>query len=105
MDEQELTPKEQKVFKALKKVIDPELKVNLVDLGLIYGVKVENKLATIKMTLTIMGCPLTELLHDDITEKVTSVAGISECKIDLVWYPQWTPDKMSRIARLTLGVH
>lgn len=105
MDENNLSPKEKEVFDSLKKVIDPELKVDLVDLGLIYGVQVDGKTAEIKMTLTIMGCPLTEILHDDITQAVTAVDGIENCKIDLVWYPQWTPDKMSRIARLTLGIH
>ena len=57
------------------------------------------------MTLTIMGCPLTELLNKEITTAVTSVSQIEKCKINLVWYPQWTPDKMSRAARLILGIH
>lgn len=105
IEEEKLNEQEKAVYDALKKVIDPELKVDLVDLGLIYGIEVKDKVAFIKMTLTIMGCPLTDMLHDDITAKVTAVDGINDCKIDLVWYPQWTPDKMSRVARLTLGVH
>ena len=102
---EKMSDKEKEIYNALKTVIDPELTVNLVDLGFIYDIQVEDRTAIIKMTLTIMGCPLTELLNKEITTAVTFGPQIEKCKINLVWYPQWTPDKMSRAARLILGIH
>lgn len=100
-----LSDQEREVYQALKKVIDPELKVDIVDLGLIYGIEVINKTCKIIMTLTIMGCPLSEWLNNAITKAAKSVDNINECQIKLVWYPQWNPSMMSRVARMTLGIH
>jgi metal-sulfur cluster biosynthetic enzyme len=96
---------EEKIFEALRSVYDPELNINVVDLGLIYNVEVTNEgVARITMTLTTPGCPL----HDSISTGVRyCVAGIEEIKdvdVNMVWQPAWSPDKMSDDAKRMLGV-
>lgn len=104
MDKQ-LSANEQAVFDALKKVIDPELGIDLVNLGLIYGVDVDEQgKCRVTMTLTTMGCPLSDMLYQMIEKAVLGVEGITDCDINLVWEPVWSPDKMSRFARMALGV-
>lgn len=93
------------IMTALTKVIDPELQVDVVNLGLIYGIDIDNEEATIKMTLTIMGCPLSQYLQDAIEKAVLSVDGIKECTVKLVWYPVWSPERMSKAAKKQLGVN
>lgn len=92
------------VMDALEKVIDPELGIDIVNLGLIYGVEVVDNKCTITMTLTTMGCPLSDMLHDSIETAAKSVEGINRCEIQLVWYPMWDISKMSRYARVSLGI-
>lgn len=102
--EEKKTKKDQ-VMDALGKVIDPELGIDIVNLGLIYEVEIENdQRAIITMTLTTMGCPLSDMLNDSIKKAAESVTGIEECEIQLVWYPIWNIGKMSRYARVALGV-
>ncbi len=96
---------EEKVFAALEDVIDPEIGMDLVNLGLIYDVKVESGDCVVTMTLTTMGCPLGDMINDDIHRAVISVDGVNTCDINLVWYPVWGIDKMSRFAKVTLGFH
>lgn len=104
MEENKKTTKDL-VMDALEKVIDPELGIDIVNLGLIYGVEIEHeKRAIITMTLTTMGCPLSDMLHDMIQSAAESVPGIEECEIQLVWYPMWDISKMSRYARVALGI-
>ena len=106
MDEDSLSPKEKEVYDVLKNVIDPELGVSLVDLGLIYSVEVDDQnVCHINWTLTTMGCPIIELLQDMIKKAALQVAGVEKCEAELVYYPQWTPKMMSQVARLTLGIH
>ncbi|MCT0164951.1 metal-sulfur cluster assembly factor [Lactobacillus helveticus] len=106
MDTSEFNSKEKAIFNALKTVIDPELGVSIVDLGLIYDISVDNNgKCQINWTLTTMGCPIIDVLTGLIYEAAMSVDGIKECEAKLVYYPQWTPEKMSREARMTLGVH
>lgn len=101
-----LSEVESRVMDALEDVIDPELGIDLVNLGLIYDVEVDdNKICTVTMTLTTMGCPLGDLLNNEITKAVTGVDGVKECKINLVWYPAWDISKMSRFAKIALGIH
>lgn len=100
-----MTEKKDLIMEALEDVIDPELGIDIVNLGLIYGVNVENgKKATVTMTLTTMGCPLSDMLHDSIVEAAESVDGIEECEVELVWYPTWDISRMSRYARISLGI-
>ncbi len=94
------------VLKVLKNVYDPEIPVNIVDLGLIYEVKIdENNNVYIKMTLTAPGCPLgvflTKMVEDAIKEGIPEV---NEVKVELVWDPPWTPDRMSKEAKQLLGL-
>lgn len=105
LEAENLSDQEKEVYQALKKVIDPELQVDIVDLGLIYGIEIINKACKITMTLTIMGCPLSEWLNTEITKAAESAVGINDWQIKLVWYPQWNPSMMSRVARMTLGIH
>lgn len=97
---------EKEVKKALSEVIDPELGIDLVNLGLIYGVDVDKKgCCIVTMTLTTMGCPISDLLNRSIDFAVKSVDGITDCKIRLVWEPAWTIDRMSKYAKIALGIH
>lgn len=100
------SPIENQVMGALENVIDPELGIDLVNLGLIYDVQVDEKgVCTVTMTLTTMGCPLGDLLHSEINKAVRSVEGVKECEINLVWEPVWDVSKMTRFAKIALGVH
>lgn len=92
------------IMTALQKVIDPELQVDVVNLGLIYNIDIQDKKAIVKMTLTISGCPLSTYLQDGIQKAVTSVEGIDECEVKLVWYPVWSPERMTTAAKKQLGM-
>ncbi|GHP13807.1 aromatic ring hydroxylating protein [Lentilactobacillus fungorum] len=90
----------------LENVIDPELAVDIVNLGLIYGIDLDDQgLCTVTMTLTIAGCPLTDYLNEAIAEELMAFDEVNEVKINLVWEPAWSIDKMSREAKLELGIH
>ena len=107
-DEQErqYSPTEDAVMGALEQVIDPELGIDLVNLGLIYDVQVDEEWhCIITMTLTTMGCPLGDFLNEAITKAATSVDGVNDFKINLVWEPAWGIDRMSRFAKIALGLH
>ena len=105
-EDKALSPVEYAVMKSLEQVIDPELGVDMVNLGLIYGVDVDdNGSCTVTMTLTTMGCPLGNLLASQINQAIMSVDGVKNCELDLVWEPAWGIDKMSRFAKVALGIH
>ncbi|MDT6979303.1 metal-sulfur cluster assembly factor [Levilactobacillus zymae] len=94
------------VVQQLETVIDPELGVDIVNLGLIYGVAVNAAgHCLLTMTLTTMGCPIGNLLAERIRQAVTQVATVQTCDINLVWEPAWTTERMSRYARVALGLH
>lgn len=96
---------EEQVLEALRTCFDPEIPVNIYDLGLIYNVGVEEGGAvSITMTLTSPHCPAVQSLPAEIEEKVKGVNGVNGVKIDLVWDPPWDPSKMSEAARLQLGM-
>ena len=101
----EPTKLENDVMDALSEVLDPELGIDMVNLGLIYGVTVTDGACQITMTLTTMGCPIGDILNDAITKAAESVVGITSCKIDLVWEPVWDLSRMSRYAKVALGIH
>ena len=93
------------VIEALREIYDPEIPVNIYDLGLIYGVEVDdNADATITMTLTTPHCPVAETMPGEVEMRVTSVPGIRDAEVVLVWEPSWGPHKMSDEARLELGM-
>ncbi|CAN5136828.1 hypothetical protein BH09PAT1_BH09PAT1_3460 [soil metagenome] len=94
------------IEKELKEIIDPELHINIVDLGLIYGIKIdpEKGLVDITMTLTTPGCPLSYVFREWIPEAVKKVSGVKDVTIDLVWDPPWDPDKISDDQKEELGI-
>lgn len=93
-----------KIMTALQGVEDPELLIDVVNLGLIYGIDIEGDHATIKMTLTIVGCPLSTYLQNAIEKAVLSVPEINKCDIKLGWYPVWNPERMTVAAKKQLGI-
>ena len=96
---------EQRVIGALKKVYDPEIPVNIHDLGLIYSIHVDGGGSVqVTMTLTAPACPVAGSLPGEVERAVGSVEGVSEAKVDLVWDPPWNPGMMSKMARVMLGM-
>ncbi|MBO8172818.1 MAG: metal-sulfur cluster assembly factor [Bacillaceae bacterium] len=92
------------VMSALKRVIDPELGVNVVDLGLIYQVNVdEDGNVSIRMTLTTPGCPLHDSISNGVRQAVMSVPEVKNVDVELVWEPAWTPERMTEEGRRRLG--
>ena len=93
------------VVDALKEIYDPEIPVNIYDLGLIYGVEVDDESdVTITMTLTTPHCPVAETMPGEVELRASSVPGIRDAEVELVWDPPWSPEKMSDEARLELGM-
>jgi metal-sulfur cluster biosynthetic enzyme len=92
------------VYVQLKKCMDPEIPVNVVDLGLIYGVEIEaEKDVNIKMTMTTRGCPLHNTMVNDVKKHVGKIKGIGNINVEIVWDPPWSIDKMDPTARDSLG--
>ena len=93
------------IVEAIATVYDPEIPVNIWELGLIYDVAVDAAgMALVTMTLTAPGCPAAQSLPSEVESKVRSVAGVSDAKVDVVWEPGWTKDRMSEAAKLQLGL-
>jgi FeS assembly SUF system protein len=96
---------EAQIVEALRTCFDPEIPVNIYEMGLIYDIKIDGDgVATIQMTLTSPHCPAVQSLPAEIESKVRAVNGVTDVKIDLVWEPPWDPSKMSEAARLQLGM-
>lgn len=96
----------EEILEALESVIDPELGVDIVNLGLIYGIELtEEGALTVDMTLTTVGCPLSDILTQSIHDAMEEVPEVESVKVNLVWEPAWTTDRMSRYAKIALGVH
>lgn len=95
----------EKIVAALKEIYDPEIPVNIYDLGLIYGVDVDaDGDAVVTMTLTTPHCPVAETMPAEVELRAASVPGVRDAQVNLVWNPPWGPDKMSDEARLELGM-
>jgi metal-sulfur cluster biosynthetic enzyme/Fe-S cluster assembly iron-binding protein IscA len=95
---------EEKVREALKNIYDPEIPMNIIDLGLIYGMEWDPSGAlTIRMTMTSPGCPVVEELTREVAETARSAAGLEKVHVDVVWEPPWGPDKMTDFARRQFG--
>ena len=94
------------IVQRLATVIDPELHIDIVNLGLVYTIDLDNDgICLIEMTLTTMGCTLTNVLADMVTKAVKEVPEVKNVDVEFVWEPAWTIDRMSRFAKLSLGVH
>ncbi len=100
------------VFSALKECYDPEIPVNIVDLGLIYEVRVKPTTSAniegddieVEMTLTAPGCPSSGYITDQVKQRLLRIPGVTEAKVEIVWYPQWTPERLTPDARKQLGI-
>lgn len=94
---------ESKIWEALKGVIDPELGVSIVDLGLVYDVRYESGVAEVEMTLTSPGCPLAPLIDRLVKEAVKSIPLVKEITVELVWDPPWTREMMNEEIKAEFG--
>ena len=93
------------IVEAISKVFDPEIPVNIYELGLIYNMDVDSASNVyIRMTLTAPGCPSAQQIPLDVERRVREVAGLNDVKVEVVWDPPWTKDRMSDAAKLTLGM-
>lgn len=98
-----MTDLETKVRESLKRVIDPELHINIVDLGLVYDVREEAGEVEVEMTLTSPGCPLASVIDQKVRTEVMKIEGIKNVTIELMWDPPWTAEMMSDEAKAELG--
>ncbi len=104
MDAIEKKALEDRVIDAIKECYDPEIPVNIWELGLIYEVNIgDDPVVEIKMTLTAPGCPAARSLPIEVHERVAQIPEISDVKVEVVWDPPWTPEMMSQEAKLELG--
>lgn len=93
------------IYEQLETVIDPELGIDIVNLGLIYEVNLfEGGFCEVQVTLTTMGCPFADVIEDEIIQVLTYLPEIKETSVKLVWYPAWNPSRMTRYARIALGM-
>ncbi len=96
--------KEEEVWNALREIVDPEVGANLVDLGLIYEVRVNNgNEVYVKMTLTVPGCPLMNVLPAQVEERLKELEGVKKVTVQVTFDPPWTPDRMSKELREAYG--
>jgi FeS assembly SUF system protein len=95
---------QEEVFEVLKDCYDPEIPVNIVDLGLVYGVDIEEQKVHVTMTLTSPGCPSGPYIGEQIRHKVLGIEGIHDATIEFVWEPVWGPERMSEEAKAELGM-
>jgi metal-sulfur cluster biosynthetic enzyme len=94
---------EQNVREALKECYDPEIPLNVLDLGLIYNIRLDNNAIEIDMTLTAPGCPMHTMISKGIEEKVRQIDGVNDVKVNVIWDPPWTPERISEEGKKILG--
>lgn len=95
----------ERILEALESVIDPELGIDIVNLGLIYKIDLSKEgHCQVDMTLTTMGCPLADIITDEIHRALAEVEEVKTVDVKLVWYPAWSPERLSRYARIALGI-
>jgi metal-sulfur cluster biosynthetic enzyme len=102
-EEQKSTITEEAVYEALKGCYDPEIPVDIVNLGLVYGVTIVDDWVGVKMTLTSPGCPASTTISEDVKQRVRQVPGVGDADVRIVWQPEWKPSMMSEEARKKLG--
>lgn len=95
---------EELIYTVLRTCNDPEIPLNIVDLGLIYGVQIENDRVAVQMTLTTQGCGMGGYISHEAEEKISALPGVQEARVEIVWDPPWTPEKISPEGRKTLGL-
>jgi len=94
----------EKVISEIKKIYDPEIPVNIYELGLIYDVAVKNNDVNVKMTLTTPNCPVAESLPKEVKDSIMDIKGVNKVELDLVWEPPWDKSMMSEAAKLELNL-
>src|SRR5512135_3052202 len=100
----ETTPlTEQQVLATLRQVVDPEIDCNIVDLGLIYGTRIEGRKVTVQMTLTTQGCPMHESIAWGVKNALLSLEAVEEAAVEIVWDPPWNPSMMTDYGRARVG--
>jgi FeS assembly SUF system protein len=100
-----MSPLRERVIEALRRIRDPELPINIYDLGLIYGLDIDDLgRVGIRMTLTAPGCPVAQSFPAQVEDAIEAVDGVSVAHVELVWEPAWDPARLSEAARLELGV-
>ena len=99
-----MNDEKEKILEVLKDVIDPEIGLNIVDLGLVYDVDITDNEITVTMTLTTPGCPMHTSITQWVETTVKQYAPFKSAKVNLVWEPQWTPDRMTEEAKKQLGM-
>jgi metal-sulfur cluster biosynthetic enzyme len=102
IEEAEIT--ESRVIEAIRQVYDPEIPVNVVELGLIYDIKIIDDWVGVKMTLTTPGCGMGGAISNEVRERILDLAGVHECDVRIVWEPAWDPSMMSEQAKKKLGM-
>ncbi len=106
MDSQQTsTIQEASIYEALRECYDPEIPVEIVSLGLVYGVTIVDDWVGVKMTLTAPGCPASSMISEQVKERVKKVPGVADADVRIVWQPEWKPSMMSEEARKKLGVN
>jgi metal-sulfur cluster biosynthetic enzyme len=98
------TLKPEDVIEVLRQCFDPEIPVNIVDLGLVYDIAIKPDRVDLKMTLTALGCPMAADVMTDVRDHLLTLPGISDASVDIVYEPVWTPERMSEEARWELGM-
>jgi FeS assembly SUF system protein len=94
----------EQVYEALQDCYDPEIPVNIVDLGLVYDVEVEDDTVAVKMTLTTPGCGMGGMIASNAQSLIMEIPGVKDANVDLVWDPPWDPSRISEEARQKLGI-
>ncbi|HEY7712547.1 MAG TPA: metal-sulfur cluster assembly factor [Candidatus Entotheonella sp.] len=97
-------PDQETIYGALKQIHDPEVGINIVDMGLIYGLEIEDSKVGVYMTLTSPGCPAGPQILSQIDTKVRELEGVEDVDVNVVWTPPWTPDMLSDEAKDELGI-
>jgi metal-sulfur cluster biosynthetic enzyme len=103
-DTQKREIREETVYDVLRECYDPEIPVDIVSLGLVYGVTIVDDWVGVKMTLTSPGCPASAMISEQVKERVRGIPGVGDADVRIVWQPEWKPSMMSEDARKKLGV-
>jgi metal-sulfur cluster biosynthetic enzyme len=98
------TVKPEEVIEVLRQCFDPEIPVNIIDLGLVYDIAIKPERIEIKMTLTALGCPMAADVIADVRDHLLTIPGVTQADVDIVYEPMWTPERMSEEARWELGM-
>jgi len=95
----------ERIMEALENVIDPELGIDIVNLGLVYDIDMNDEgVVTVTMTLTSMGCPLGGIITQEVKAALSEIPEVQDAEVNIVWNPPWTKDRMSRMAKIALGI-